>query len=292
MDARHIAGATSKLREAAMAAILNGTMATSAQTPHLFPCAPEPLVALRTAFIAKVPGATRVAGGMSKHYDLITGHVCTELKVSSGNSSSLEELMWRPWKDTVQFLQGQINSKLAKRFLGDCGEPMLRAWFTRVHELAQTIPSASAITFEGYNKAMASIGMKGKQEAAAVAFITALRNQPALKDQLHAKWLEFEILWFSANCMSHSDLRELVKEIIEAKHYWICVSKTGAQLIEGLKVVDLFYEGPRPKPHGGASFHYTLVLQRGGETRTVPMECKFHWKNGGQAVQNLNFMLL
>jgi len=273
-----------------MAAILNGTAA--AQMPHPFPCPQASLTDLRAAFVAKVPGLTRVAGGMSKHYDLITSDICSELKVTSGNPSSLEELMWRPWKDTVQFLQGQINSKLAKRFLGDCGEPMLRAWFTCVHELAQTIPSASSITFDGYNKAMASIGMKGKQEAAAVAFITALRNQPAFKEQLHAKWLEFETLWFSAHCMSHSDLREVVKEIIESKDYWICVSKSGAQLIDGLKVVDLIYQGPRPKPHGGTSFQYILVLRRGGETKAVPMECKFHWKNGGQAVQNLNFMLL
>jgi hypothetical protein len=273
-----------------MAAILNGTAA--AQMPHPFPCPPESLAALRAAFVAKVPGLTRVAGGMSKHYDLITSDIRSELKVTSGNSSSLEELMWRPWKDTVQFLQGQINSKLGKRFLGDCGEPMMRAWFVNIHELAQTIPSASSITYEGYNKAMASIGMKGKQEAAAVAFITALRNQPALKEQLHAKWLEFETSWFSTHSMSHSDLREVVKEIIESKDYWICVSKSGAHLIDGLKVIDLLYQGPLPKPHGGSSFHYILVLQRGRERKAVPMECKFNWKNGGQAVQNLNFMLL
>jgi len=290
MDARHIAGATSKLREAAMAAMLNGTAA--AQMPHPFPCPQAALTDLRTAFTSKVPGITRVAGGLGKHYDLITADMRSELKVTSGNSSSLEELMWRPWKDTVQFLQGQIKSKIGMRFLGDCGEPMLRAWFTHVYELAQTIPSASSITYEGYNKAMSSIGMKGKQEAAAVAFITALRNQPALKEQLHAKWLEFETMWLSANCMRHSDLREVVKEIIESKDYWICVSKSGAQLIDGLKVVDLIYQGPRPKPHGGTSFQYILVLRRGGETKAVPMECKFHWKNGGQAVQNLNFMLL
>jgi len=56
--------------------------------------------------------------------------------------------------------------------------------------------------------------------------------------------------------------------------------------------VKLDYNGHRPKPQGGVSFHYTLTLQRGTETKKVPMECKFHWKNGGQAVQNLNFMLL
>jgi hypothetical protein len=148
------------------------------------------------------------------------------------------------------------------------------------------------MTYAGYEKAMSTIGMKGKQEAAAVAFIQALRSDQVLQKALQVRWLSFEVDWFTTHTMDHVALKEVVKEILEVKDFWICVSRSGIELIDGLKVLSLVFIGARPKPRGGMSFHYTLTLQRGSETKEVPMECKFHWKNGGQAVQNLNFMLL
>ena len=291
MDARRIATVTTKVRESLMAALLNGTAETAALAA--FPCPAATLNAFPAIFKQKYPSATssKVIGGLGKHYDLETANgatpLHTELKVTMGNPSRLEELSWRPWQDTVQFLQGQVKSKIGKRFLGDCGEPMVRAWFeTHIQ------PAYPTMTFSGYEKAMSTIGMKGKQEAAAVAFINSLRADETLQKEFHEKWLTFETTWLTEHQMDHAALKEVVKEIIEAKDAWICVSKTAVNLIGGLKVADLKYVGAKPKPRGGMSFHYTIVLTRGDETKEAPMECKFHWKNGGQAVQNLNFMLL
>jgi hypothetical protein len=52
--------------------------------------------------------------------------------------------------------------------------------------------------------------------------------------------------------------------------------------------------GVKPKPHGGVVFQYSVALQKksGGEIRHVPIEYKLYWKNGGQAVQNLNFLVV
>ena len=296
MDARHNASSTTKVREDLMVHILNNTVADQSLTP--FPCPTETLQGFGAVFKQKYPdaGQTIRIGGLGKHYDLKTTYskrLQTELKVTSGKPSPLDDLSWRPWQDTVQFLQGQLKSKIGKSFLGDCGDLMLRAWFEQhVKPLSISVPASSGMSYAGYAKAMSTIGMTGKQEAAAVAFITALRADDDLKDSLHKKWLSFETEWFSNHTLDHEKLKDVVKDIIEAKDAWICVSNIGPQLIEGLNVVDLKFSAARPKPKGGMSFHYILTLSRNGVTKEVPMECKFHWKNGGQAVQNLNFMLL
>jgi hypothetical protein len=297
MDARHTASSTTKNRENLMARILNDTVADQPLSP--FPCPAEALHGFNALFKEKYPGAGQaiVIGGLGKHYDLEIiygdGKLHSELKVTSGKPSPLNELSWRPWKDTVQFLQGQIKSKIGKRFLGDCGDLMLRAWFEQhVKPFSSSVPSVTYMTYSGYEKAMSTIGMKGKQEAAALAFINTLRENDELQESLHKKWLSFENEWFSTHSLDHAALKEVVKDIIEAKDVWICVSKIGPQLIGGLKVVDLRFSEARPKPKGGMSFHYVLTLSRDGVEKEVPMECKFHWKNGGQAIQNLNFMIV
>ena len=294
MDARHTASATTKVRENAVANLFNDAEADLAA----FPCSADTLRDFGSVIKTKLPTASKtvVIGGLGKHYDLETttasGPFRCELKVTSGNPSSLEVLEWRPWQDTVQFLQGQLKSKVGQRFLGDCGDPMLRAWYTNHVEPFVEFNFLAKMTYAGYEKAMSTIGMKGKQEEAAVVFIKMLRSNAVAHESLHEEWLAFETEWLSTHTMNHIALLEVVKEIIEAKDAWICISKKGPQWIDGLKVVALRFEGARPKPKGGMSFHYTLTLTRGDQTKEVPMECKFHWKNGGQAVQNLNFMLL
>lgn len=294
MDARHIASATTKVRETAMAALFNGS-----ETPlTMFPSPANKMREFYSVIQTKLPSAvnTVVIGGLGKHYDLETtlasGPFRCELKVTSGNPSAMDVLEWRPWVDTVQFLQGQLKSKIGQRFLGDCGDPMLRAWFSTHVESFAASQGLAPMTYAGYEKAMSTIGMKGKQEAAAVAFINLLRSNSDAHETLHKQWLLFEAEWLSTHTMNHDGLLEVVKEIIEVKGAWVCVSKKGPQWIDGLKVAGLRFEGARNKPKGGMSFHYTLSLTKGGVTKEVPMECKFHWKNGGQAVQNLNFMLL
>lgn len=284
-------------RENAMACLLNGS-ATPEQLA-LFPCPPDLLRKFADDFKKKYPsaGSSKRVGGMGKHHDLQTllssmPALRQELKVTKKNHSPLDIIAWMPWLDTVQFLQGQIKSKLVQRFIGDCGSSMLREWFDKnIKPFSANIPGTQGITFEGYSKAMSTIGMKGKQEAAAVAFINALRSNNELQTALQQKWLSFEVEWFTTHTLNHSLFMEVIKEIIEEKDAWICVSKNAVNHIDGLKVTSLRYLSAKEKPHGGMTFHYTLTLSRNGETKDVPIECKFHWKNGGQAVQNLNIMV-
>lgn len=297
MDARRIASATTKVRERLLVALFNGQIQADTDLSS-YPCA-QAFREFTSTIQAKVPkGGARLAGGLGKHYDL-TVHSDSEpmkkgeLKVTAGNPSSLDILNWCPWKDTVQFLQAQVKAKIAKKFLGDCGEPMLVAWFEQfIKPFSSKVPSASGMTCAGYLKAMSTIGMKGKQEEPAKAFITALRSNSDLQKELHLAWLAFESQWFTTNTMNHEGLLTVLKDVLEVKDFWICASKTQVLWIDGFKVLGLNYVGAKPKPRGGHSFHYSMTLQRGTETKEVPLECKFHWKNGGQAVQNLNVMLL
>ena len=288
-----------RLCEKTMCALLNGQIAADAPL-SMFPCSSDMIRNFREVFQNKVPNAsiTNIAGGLSKHYDLetktTTGTVRTELKVSKQRGSPDDVLQWAPWKDTVQFLQGQYKSKLAKQFLGDCGEPMVIAWYNSIVQpfATEKVPSAASMTCAGYMKAMSTIGMTGKQEPSAVSFISALRESSELQKELQRHWLAFEDKWFSDHHLEHDKLFEVIKKIIEEKDLWILVSNNQIVLVDGLKVNGLDFVGPKPKPRGGTSFHYLLTLQRGDEMRKVPIELKFHWKNGGQAVQNLNFMIL
>jgi hypothetical protein len=299
VDLRHTATATNKAREEALVALINGSL-TSNERLTVFPCSPDILHTLRNTFLQKVPThkQTKRKGAMGDHYDLDSDigstNIHSELKVTRTKPSPFDVLNWRPWKDSVEFLQGQLKAESAKRFLGDCGERMLEEWYkTVVKPFSQNVPVATGMTYNGYVNAMWDFTMKKKGiEPAAKAFIKALRDDDTLESELHKKWITFEETWFPTHTLNHEKLYERVKEIIEAKDYWICISKTQAHLIDKLEVVKLDYNGHRPKPQGGVSFHYILTLRRGEETKEVPMEFKFHWKNGGQAVQNLNFMLL
>lgn len=284
-------------RENAIVCLLNGN-ATPEQLA-LFPCPPDVLLKFAEDFKKKYPtaGSSKRIGGMGRHHDLQTlisavAYLRQELKVTNNNHSPLNSIEWKPWLDTVQFLQGQIKSRLVKSFIGECGDLMLRAWFdTNIKPFSTKIPGTQGITFEGYCKAMSTIGMKGKQEPTAVAFINALRSNKELQSALHRQWLAFEVEWFTTHTLDHDSFMKVIKQIIEEKDAWICVSKNAINHIDGLKVTSLRYLSAKEKPHGGMTFHYILTLSRNGETKDVPIECKFHWKNGGQAVQNLNIMV-
>jgi hypothetical protein len=298
MDARRIASATTKVRERLLVALFNGQIDADTDLSS-YPSA-QAFRDFTSTIQAKAPNkkGAKLAGGLGKHYDL-TVHFDSEtmkkgeLKVTAGNPSSLDILTWCPWKDTVQFLQAQVKAKIAKKFLGDCGEPMLITWFEQVVKpFSSRVPAASGMTCAGYLKAMSTIGMKGKQEESAKALITALRTDEALQKELHGAWLAFESQWLSCHTMDHEGLLTVLKDVLDVKDFWVCASKTQVLWIDGFKVIGLNFVAAKPKPKGGHSFHYTMTLQRGAETKEVPLECKFHWKNGGQAVQNLNVMLL
>jgi hypothetical protein len=295
-DERHSATATCNSREDTLCRIANGEEVADLS---MFPCSAEIVRGFRSMIQNRIPGYKQAvrAGGLNAHYDIEfqtdTSSVRAELKVTKKKASSTETLRWTPWVDTVQFLQGQIGSQLGMRFLGECGEPMLRAWFQEVIVPFSTkVPAAANMTYEGYEKAMATIQMKGKQEEASVAFINTLRTNDTLQEELHQHWLNFEVRWLSEHTLNTQALEEVVRGIIESKDAWICVASNQIQIVDGLKVIRVESAGPVPKKKGGMLFQFRLTLQSGQETKEVPMECKFHWKNGGQAVQNLNFMML
>jgi hypothetical protein len=299
IDERHIASAVCNSREHVMCHLLNNTDISDEILATIFPCAPSIVREFRTTVLQRCDGFQRAvrAGGLATHYDLElltpTRNIRAELKVTKKKSSAADVLRWTPWVDTVQFLQGQITSQIGRRFLGDCGEPMIQAWFHDVVKpFSVNVEGAAEMTAAGYQKAMMSMNLDGKHEEAARVFISALRAQPSLQKQLQSLWLDFEVRWFSTHRLDDAGLEEVVRNIIETKDAWICVAKNQIQWVDGIRVLRLESLGPTPKKMGGMLFRYHLVVQSGIETKTVPMECKFHWKNGGQAVQNLNFLLL
>ena len=298
LDERHTATAICKAREIMMCQLFNQDVEDSAL--GVFPCAPSVLRDFRATVLGKFTGFIRVVqtGGLNGHYDLEfqteTKIIRVELKVKGKGKGSLsEKLKWSPWIDTVQFLQGQITSALASRFLQECGEPMIHAWFhSVVLAFSSKVPEAAGMTLAGYQKVMMAMNVNGKQEDAAKAFITALRAQKSLRNELRKLWIQFEEQWLPSHELNHAELESVIREILESKDAWICASKNKIEWVEGLKVIGLEYTGVGPKPKGGMLFTYNLTLQSGDETKIVPIKCKFYWKNGGQGTQNINFLLL
>lgn len=299
---RHTIGKINKIRESIMTRLLSNdtTLTDSDIALGDFPC---PLAVLRNthtqmlSYIPTAKGAT-TNGNMNEHYDICIhgdspAHI--ELKVTEKKPSPENVLEWQPWKDTVQFLQGQLISSLGKRVLGYCGDPMLHAWFTtEITPFCANIPGTTGITYEGYRKAIFSISKSSKQEPASIALIQHLRENSSVQKTLQQRWLTFETQWLHTHTLDHSGLETVLREIFEQKDWWICVSKTGICWVEGFRVMGISFVGRKQKQKGGTTFQYTVTLQKrsGGVCQEVPFECKFHWKNGGQAVQNLNFMLL
>ena len=295
-DERHTATAICNDREEITCQLINGVEVNDVSS---LPCSSSKASEIRQIALEHCPGFRQAvrAGGLGAHHD-ITIHTDTriiraELKVTKKNASSTDVLKWTPWIDTVQFLQGQLTSQIGRRFLGECGESMIQAWFHEVIvPFSSNVPAAAGMTASGYQKAMSTIGMVGKQEEAAKEFILALRSQQTLQKELQALWLDFETRWLSTHSLDNAGLESVIREIIESKDVWICIAKNQVQWVDGLRVISLQSAGTTPKKKGGMLFRYHLTLQSGSETKTIPIECKFHWKNGGQAVQNINFLLL
>lgn len=292
-DKRHTIGNKTKQRENLVVRILNGSVVPDSEIAAL-ELNTVVIRNLREQMLLAIPSATTVSlkGKMNQHYDFdVTcagrGHV--EMKITSTKPSDLTTLQWMPWVDTVQFLQGQLKSATGTRILGDCGEMMFKAWYDRV--IAREAPDVS---YEAYKKIAHAMGTKGKYDAAAVAYINSLRTDKTRQADLQAKWLEFETAWLSEHTLNHAELESTVRATIEDKDWWLCISGSAAHWIEGFNVRSVSFIGRKAKKCGGTTFLYTLCLQKksGGECKDVSMEFKFHWKNGGQAVQNLNYLLL
>ena len=248
---------------------------------------------------AIVPKPTSVAllvGGLGKHHDFVVNGLRGELKHSVSARTKREELEWRPWKDGVQFIQGQTKSKKALVFAPDYGLPLWTAWFeghVRPFVVAR-VPTASAITLDGYVACASAMSCPAKAEAASKELMRVLREDKVIQTALQTEWLRFEEAYLPTHPLIHGLFEDHIRDVLEEKDVWVCINKGGAHWIEGFVVRGVSYGGVKPKPHGGVVFQYSVALQKksGGEIRHVPVEYKLYWKNGGQAVQNLNFLVV
>ena len=260
---------------------------------------------LRAQMLSHIPGVVDVKkeGGLGKHYDytliLADGtHKTLELKTSQGKWK-VEDLTWKPWEPAVQFLQGQVKSKLAQKFIGTCGVDMLQAFFDSfVRGFVDTDDSlleARGLTWEGYLKGATSMKVEDiKGDDKAQTLFTKLRANPSLAEQFRLAWIAHEEAYLGAHTLDHTAFAAAVKEVIESKDWWLCRVKNGDSWIEGFHVLHVEYKGVERKRDGGHQFQYTMRLQKksGGEFRDVPITWKLYWKNGGQGVQNLNYLVL
>lgn len=298
-DKRATATVRTTGREEALRNYLNGGLLLKEEADK-FACTEQQLIALFTEIQAKEPTLSEVtkAGGLGNHKDLIfhtkNGEKGVELKTCE-KSVNPELLVWQPWEGAVEFAQGQILSKLMGSFLGDCGRPMVAAWFeTHVCPfMRETLPTLTLPTLEDYTKVVFTIGAETKDTPAA-KLIQHLRASKTDQKALQAKWLLFEDTWFATHQPILSAYEAVLKEILEQKDWWININKNGAFLIEGFHVKGLSYVGTAKKKQGGTVFRYRMALQKksGGEVKEVPFVLKFYWKNGGQAVQNLNLLMV
>ena len=286
-------------REASLVRLFNGAELTDEEYGY-FSCPREALNALRananSSFSDSVARA-KVIGGLNKHYDFMVGDVRGELKHSATKTTGAAALQWQPWLDGVQFLQGQTKSKEALNFMGDCGPALWSAWYEQeVAPFASAeVPAAEGMTADSYFKVASGMSVTEKQAATpAGKFILTLRLDKAMAERLRLRWLAFEERWMPEHLLNHAALETRIRHIIEEKDVWVAINKSGAHWIEGFRVLSLGYDGCVPKAEGGRVFKYHINLQKksGGEIRSVPIVFKLYWKNGGQAVQNLNFMII
>lgn len=281
-------------REASLVRLFNGAELSDEEYGY-FSCSREALNALRANANGSVEA--KVIGGLNKHYDFVVGDVKGELKHSVSSKTGVDSLQWRPWQDGVQFLQGQTKSKEALLFMGECGPALWSAWYEQevVPFASMEVPAAAGMTADSYFKVASGMNVTEKQAVTpAGKFILALRADKAMAERLRLRWLSFEERWMPEHLLNHVALEARIRKIIEEKDVWVAINKSGAHWIEGFRVINLAYEGCVPKAEGGRVFKYHLNLQKksGGEVRTLPIVFKLYWKNGGQAVQNLNFMII
>lgn len=174
---------------------------------------------------------------------------------------------------------------------------LYNSWFTDHVQPFLRRHGLPSLTLADYQKNSSSMDAHKKSKTAAADFLRLLRSTPALQEELQAEWLRFEESWMPANLLNHEAFYQFIKKVLEEKDIWICINKSGAFAVEGFLVNGLRYEGFSKKLHGGVVFNYTMRLQKkgcpvGGEEHECKIQFKFTWKNGGQAIQNLNFLVV
>jgi hypothetical protein len=146
-----------------------------------------------------------------------------------------------------------------------------------------------------YITAMYDINAKTKaQKTRGYTFINALRDNKDLATNIKTEWKSFQDTYLTTHQPKAEDILAVVKEIIEVKDWWICTTKTDVFLIEGLFVESVsFKESKFLKDTRVLMYEMTVRPKSAAAAAAtkVPLELRFHWKNGGQGVQNINFLL-
>jgi hypothetical protein len=299
LNKKATATARTNTRENALVDYMNGGLLLK-EDADKFACTEEQLASLYKSLLDVEPSMSSCtkAGGLGNHHDLdiqtVSGRKGIELKTSEKKVNP-ELLTWQPWEGGVEFAQGQLTSKLMGSFLGDCGTPMISAWHQKLltEFLPVHLPEFEKPTLEDYTKVVFTIGAETKDTPAG-KLIRELRTKELLREELQKLWLSFENSWFETHTPNLERFQEVLKGILDEKDYWININKNGAFLIEGYSLKRLTYVGTAKKRQGGTVFRYKMLVQkkRSGETKEVPFVLKFYWKNGGQAVQNINLLLV
>jgi hypothetical protein len=306
MNRRAKANEITELREKALSRHLNGELVTE-EDLKLFPCSEGAFRALLATIRAEEPTLTGCSkqGGLSKHKDVQLlcggGNKGIELKVSDRKLTA-SDVEWQPWEGGVQFLQGQVISKELSGFLGPCGMPMVSAWFEKVKALMREhLPTFAVPTPEDYTKVcfreFSSFEKKfaaKKITSPAALLINELRTNETVRQKFQEAWLLFEGEWLESQRPDLDAFLMVLKETLKEKDYWVNINGGGAFFIEGFTILGLQYVGTAKKPKGGTCLRYKMKLQKKkcGDCMEVPFVLKFHWKNGGQGVQNINFLLV
>jgi hypothetical protein len=297
------ATALTNTREDAFVSFLNG----EAVSLDMFACPPEALHTLRTS-LGPVRNCKKV-GGLGKHHDgtlekEVVSLSCVEFSTlryelkHCEKTLDLNDLIWKPWEGVVQIVQSQFKSKAAQTFLD--ADAMYLAWFNEgvqnflaKHDELE-LEGVSDMTYEDYFKSSSSMDAHHKGKTPASNLLRILRANETLQEELQQEWLRFEESWMPENPLNHEAFFTFLKNIIEEKDIWFTISKSGACAIEGFNLLGLKYDGISKKPHGGVVYNYMITLQKksGGVTKDVKIQFKYTWKNGGQAIQNLNFLVV
>ena len=309
-DKRTIANTLNEDREALMLSVLTGKAVDAAALNSAFPAGAAKLATLYTLLRTKLGEGVTIErkGGLGAHWDFTATtsdrkEHRIELKCSDKKLSKKElaALPTQPWLIAVQFLQGQRKSAVGRRFLSDCGDAMMTAWFSeRITEFCKThsasLPADCATMTEAeYIAAMYDINAKSKSnKTPGYAFINALRDNDTLATAIKAEWKSFQDKYLSEHQPKAEDILAVVKEIIEVKDWWICTTKADVFLIEGLIVESISFKESKFLKDSRVLMYEMTVRPKSiaaAAATKVPLELRFHWKNGGQGVQNINFLL-
>ena len=287
-------------RETAIVHYINGHKDLE-EIASLFPCPPSKLSDLKYQIVS-IDGFIKCqkAGGLGKNYDMeiVTQDGVKQVEIKCSNMPQ-SDVSKQPWKGGVQILQGQIMAALTKGFLDS--EKFYKTWFKDylLPFLKDKIKDFSKLDYADYRDISCSIDKHTKKKTLACDLINLLRQDSKICTELQKEWFRFEAAQLN---FFKPDKQKLLTELnlkIKQKEMWININALTAELITGFEISSIEDLDVLDKPKGGAMYRFKMVInvlggaQDGGAPAyKVTTDMRFNWKNGGQPVQNLNFMIV